>query len=62
MILIILGLVVIITILAKYYQQYLDVNIRFSLWERSETFLPLFAIFSMGILGAIDDYLNVKNV
>jgi len=62
MILIVLGLIVIITILAKYYQQYLDINIRFSLWERSETFLPLFAIFSMGILGALDDYLNVKNI
>ncbi|MFA6079866.1 MAG: hypothetical protein WC753_00065 [Candidatus Gracilibacteria bacterium] len=62
MILIVLGLVVIITILAKYYQEYFDINIRFSLWERAETFLPLFAIFSMGILGAIDDYLNVRNI
>jgi UDP-N-acetylmuramyl pentapeptide phosphotransferase/UDP-N-acetylglucosamine-1-phosphate transferase len=62
MILIVVASVVIATILVKTYGPNFNFNIRFSLWERSETFLPLFAIFSMGILGAIDDYLNVKNI
>ncbi len=62
MILIVIASVVIATILIKSFGSYIGIHARFSLWERSETFLPLFAIFSMGILGAIDDYLNVKNI
>lgn len=62
MILIVVSAVVLATILIKSYGGYFGLNVRFSLWERAETFLPLFALFSMGILWAIDDYLNVKNV
>lgn len=62
MILIVVAAVVIATVLVKAYGPYFGLNIRFSLWERAETFLPLFALFSMGILGAIDDYLNVRNI
>jgi UDP-N-acetylmuramyl pentapeptide phosphotransferase/UDP-N-acetylglucosamine-1-phosphate transferase len=61
MILIVVAVVVVLTILLKSYGSYFGINIRFSLWNRAETFLPLFAIFSMGILGAVDDYLNVRN-
>ncbi len=62
MILVVVIAVVLATILIKSYGPYFGLNIRFSLWERAETFLPLFALCSMGILGAIDDYLNVRNV
>lgn len=62
MILIVVASVVLATVLAKSYGPYFGIHIRFSLWERAETFLPLFALFSMGILGAIDDYLNVRNI
>ncbi len=62
MILIVIASVVLATVLVKAYGPYFGINIRFSLWERAETFLPLFALFSMGILGAIDDYLNVRNI
>lgn len=33
-----------------------------SLLQRGEVYLPLFTLVTMGLLGAIDDYLNVKNI
>jgi UDP-N-acetylmuramyl pentapeptide phosphotransferase/UDP-N-acetylglucosamine-1-phosphate transferase len=62
MILIVVAFVVLVTVLVKLYGPNFGLNMRFSLWNRAETFLPLFALFSMGILGAIDDYLNVRNI
>lgn len=50
-----------ITIVIKSYDLF-DVRLQNTLWSRQETYLPLFALFTMGILGAIDDYLNVKKV
>jgi len=31
-----------------------------SLWNRSETFLPVFTLITVAILGAIDDYWNIR--
>jgi len=33
-----------------------------SLLNRKETWIPLFTIVTVGLLGALDDYLNVKNI
>ena len=33
-----------------------------SLLNRKETWIPLFTIVTIGLLGALDDYLNVKNI
>ncbi len=33
-----------------------------SLLQRGQVYLPLFVLVSMGILGAVDDYLNIKGV
>ena len=33
-----------------------------SLFNRKETWIPLFTLISCGILGAIDDYINVKGI
>ena len=33
-----------------------------SLLQRGEVYLPLFTLVSMGVLGAIDDYLNVRGI
>lgn len=30
-----------------------------SLWQRGQVYLPLFMLFSLGVLGALDDYLNI---
>lgn len=39
--------------------QYIDV-INNSLINREETYLLLFSFFSFGLLGLVDDYLNIK--
>jgi len=36
--------------------------IKNSLFSRQETWIILFAFFSMGILGLIDDFLNIKGI
>lgn len=33
-----------------------------SLWSREETYLPVFTLVTCGILGAIDDYINVREI
>lgn len=35
-------------------------NFNHSLWERKETYIPLFTLFSVGLIGLIDDYLNIR--
>ena len=61
MILIVTAIMVLVTVLIKPLQEPLGLDIKYTLWNRAETYLPLFAIFSMGILGAVDDYLNVRD-
>jgi UDP-N-acetylmuramyl pentapeptide phosphotransferase/UDP-N-acetylglucosamine-1-phosphate transferase len=50
MILIVVGIMVAATVIVEPLQEPLGLDIRYTLWNRAETFLPLFAIFSMGIL------------
>ncbi len=35
---------------------------KYSLFNRKETWIPLFTLLTCGILGAIDDYINVKGI
>lgn len=35
---------------------------KYSLLNRNETWIPLFTLITCGILGAVDDYLNVKGI
>jgi len=35
--------------------------INFSLWNPQETYIILFGFFSMGLIGLVDDFLNIKN-
>jgi phospho-N-acetylmuramoyl-pentapeptide-transferase len=62
MILIVVAIMVAATVFLKFIQWPLGFDLNYTLWNRNETYLPLFALFSMGILGAIDDYLNVRDV
>lgn len=62
MILIVVAIMVFVTVLFKTLQAPLGFNLHYTLWNRAETYLPLFALFSMGILGAIDDYMNVRDI
>lgn len=35
---------------------------KYSLFNRKETWIPLFTLVTCGILGAVDDYLNIKGI
>ncbi|MBU2524300.1 phospho-N-acetylmuramoyl-pentapeptide-transferase [Patescibacteria group bacterium] len=35
---------------------------KFSLWNRAETYLPVFTLITVAILGAVDDIFNIKNI
>ncbi len=37
-------------------------SIRHSLWSREETYLVLFTLLSVGCIGFIDDYLNIRGI
>lgn len=37
-------------------------KIKYSLWNRNETYLALFTLFTVGAIGAVDDYLNVRGI
>ena len=52
-------IIMIIMIGASYLLQYYG-YINNTLVTRQETYILLFAFFSMGILGLIDDYLNIQ--
>jgi len=61
MILIVVAIMVLITVFFWAIQWPFGFTLHYTLWNRNETYLPLFALFSMGLLGALDDYLNVRN-
>ena len=47
---------------APLWKEFLNIDIRFSLWERKETYLALFTLASVGAIGLVDDYLNVRGI
>ena len=53
--LIIMAVMVIASLLLKHFG-----IIKYSLFTRSETYILLFGFFSMGMIGFVDDWLNIK--
>ena len=55
---------VVSSVIIKYYWNYFEdifwIRIRFSLLNRNETYLSLFTLFTVGLLGLVDDYMNVR--
>lgn len=43
-------------------QHLFGVQIKYSLWNRNETYLALFTLATVGIIGLVDDYLNVRGI
>ena len=37
-------------------------SIKNNLWNRQETYLAIFTLVSVGLVGAVDDYLNVRGI
>lgn len=52
-----------VSVVLLYYapeiQSWFGINIKYSLWNRNETYLSLFTLFTVGAIGVIDDYLNI---
>ncbi len=50
---------IIIVVLISFLMQKMG-YLKYSLFNRNETWIPLFTLITCGILGAVDDYINVK--
>lgn len=66
---IIIGIVlfiVITSVIAQYYSSILSevfgVSFKYSLWNRQETYIVIFTLVSVGLIGMIDDYLNIREI
>lgn len=63
-------LVILVLILASVGVQYASILfpewfggvLRFSLWNRNETYLAIFTLFAVGAIGLVDDYLNIRGI
>lgn len=58
---ILIWLVVLVTVLFSRYLSYEGI-IEKSVLSRGEVYLPLFTLVSMGLLGAIDDWFNIRGI
>lgn len=41
-------------------QSWFGMNFTHTLWNRQETYVVIFTLISVGCIGALDDYLNVR--
>lgn len=59
-------LVIWLSVLAQYYGKGLSehfwVSFKYSLWNRNETYIAIFTLVSVGIIGMIDDYMNIMEI
>ena len=58
--------VVCISVIMQFYGKNLSeffwVSFKYSLWNRNETYVIIFTLVSVGIIGMIDDYLNIREI
>ncbi|MDD4351433.1 MAG: phospho-N-acetylmuramoyl-pentapeptide-transferase [Candidatus Gracilibacteria bacterium] len=54
------GVVALVTFGSYFLNEFTDLEI--SIWNRGQTYLPLFTLVATGILGAIDDYFNIRGI
>ncbi len=52
---------ILVTVLISQLFPYLGWT-NYTLWERAETYVPLFTLISFGLLGLVDDIFNVKGI
>lgn len=41
-------------------KQLIHFSVNHSLWNQKETYIPLFTLFSVGFIGLLDDYMNIR--
>lgn len=54
-------IMVALSVIVQYYQPF-GIDINHHLWNREETYLVIFTLVSVGLVGAVDDYLNVRGI
>ncbi len=58
--------VVIVSVLAQYYgtglSEIFGVSFKYSLWNRRETYIIIFTLVSVWLIGMLDDYLNIREI
>ncbi len=55
----IVGLTVVLQALSPHLIEWLGFGVKYSLFNRNETYLSLFTLLTVGAIGLIDDYLNI---
>jgi UDP-N-acetylmuramyl pentapeptide phosphotransferase/UDP-N-acetylglucosamine-1-phosphate transferase len=61
-ILAVIAIIVGLSILLKYFAPEIGINLNHSLLSREETYLALFTLFTVGAIGLVDDYLNIREI
>jgi phospho-N-acetylmuramoyl-pentapeptide-transferase len=51
-----------VSVVIQYFAPQLWLNINHSLLSRNETYLALFTLFTVGWIGLVDDYLNIREI
>ncbi len=66
---IIIGIIFILVFVSILFQKYnlffeniFWFDIKYSLWNRNETYLALFTLFTVGCIWLVDDYMNVREI
>lgn len=58
--------VILISVITQYYgssfSDLFGVSFRYSLWNRSETYIVIFTLVSVGLIGTVDDYMNIRGI
>lgn len=66
MILLSVIVLVLLSMLVQYLSPWMDsvfgFSFKYSLWNRNETYIVLFTFISVGCIGLVDDYLNVREI
>jgi len=66
MILLIVFSLVVVSMILQYFSPQIEdlfgLKLKYSLFNRNETYLSLFTLFTVGIIGAIDDFMNVRGL
>ena len=57
-----IGVLVLFSIVVQYMSPILPFSINHSLWTREETYIVIFTLISVGCIGFIDDYLNIREI
>lgn len=58
----IVGITVLLHWISPQLQEWFGWSIKYSLWNRNETYLSLFTLATVGAIGVVDDYMNILGI